>query len=329
MAVRIARFDASDTCLVEAVVAHQNAVRCADSPWQPEELPEHYAAWLRTGWDGDAPIPYAGFVGDTLVASGEVTLPTYDNLHMADLGVKVTPDVRRRGYGTAMLTHLMRESRAFGRRLAGGGGWNSAATRGFAASSGFTAKIVEVSRRQNLAEADWELIQREHAKAREVASAYRVLRLPGNTPAALLPAVAEMTAAINDAPIDDLEIDDEEYSEERVARIEQNAQLTRRFYRVVAQHRLTGELAGHTVITVDKARPAWGEQDDTSVVRAHRGHRLGILLKTEMMLWLREAEPQLVNVDTWNAKSNTHMIAVNELLGYRVLGETTYYQAPL
>ena len=45
-----------------------------------------------------------------------------------------------------------------------------------------------------------------------------------------------------------------------------------------------------------------------------------------MNIWLREAEPQLETIDTWNAESNDHMIGVNELLGYRVLGREHEYQ---
>ena len=56
------------------------------------------------------------------------------------------------------------------------------------------------------------------------------------------------------------------------------------------------------------------------MVRAHRGHRLGLLLKAEMLRWLAEAEPQVTSIDTWNAESNDHMIAVNERLRYRALG---------
>ena len=75
----------------------------------------------------------------------------------------------------------------------------------------------------------------------------------------------------------------------------------RRVYRVAARHRGSGELVGHTVLVVESERPGWGWQFDTSVVRAHRGHRLGLLLKADMLRWLADAEPQLRIVDTWNA----------------------------
>jgi hypothetical protein len=133
--------------------------------------------------------------------------------------------------------------------------------------------------------------------------------------------MSEMVASINDAPLDDLDIEDEVFPPERIRTYEE-AQRARgyRVHRVVARHRDTGELAGHTVVAVDSARPHLGYQHDTTVVQAHRGHRLGLLLKADMNLWLAESEPALRTVDTWNAESNDHMIAVNEALHYRWMG---------
>jgi RimJ/RimL family protein N-acetyltransferase len=146
----------------------------------------------------------------------------------------------------------------------------------------------------------------------------------------MLDAVAEMTAAINDAPLDDLEIEDEVFTSDRVAAYEK-AQLAsgKRLYRLIARHRRTGALAGHTVVVVEEERPQIGHQHDTSVVREHRGHRIGLLLKSAMLLWLAEDEPPLATVDTWNAQSNDYMIAVNDRLGYRVLGRGVQYQRRL
>ena len=117
------------------------------------------------------------------------------------------------------------------------------------------------------------------------------------------------------------------FTAERVRAYEQ-AQIDSgfRFYRIVARHRDSGELAGLSVVTVDREDPRIGDQQDTSVVRSHRGHRLGQLLKADMMRWLAEVEPQLETVDTFNAESNDHMVAVNERLGYRVMGRELQFQ---
>jgi hypothetical protein len=139
-----------------------------------------------------------------------------------------------------------------------------------------------------------------------------------------------MAEAINDAPRGELDMEDEVFTGERMRAYEE-AQLGQdmRLYRVVARHRGSGELAAQTVVAVSADDPAWGEQHDTSVVRAHRGHRLGLLLKTDMLRWLRDVEPQLATVDTWNAESNDHMIGVNEVLGYRIMGRELSFQRSL
>jgi hypothetical protein len=142
--------------------------------------------------------------------------------------------------------------------------------------------------------------------------------------------LAELAAAINDAPTDDLDVEDEVMTEERLVAYE-DAVLARgnRLYRLVARHRTSGALGGHTVVVVEQERPELAHQHDTAVARAHRGHRLGLLLKAGMLRWLAEAEPSIATVDTWNAESNDHMIAVNELLGYRVMGRVLQFQRSL
>ena len=45
-----------------------------------------------------------------------------------------------------------------------------------------------------------------------------------------------------------------------------------------------------------------------------------------MLRWLADEEPQLETVDTWNAESNGPMVAVNERLGYRVMGRELQFQ---
>jgi hypothetical protein len=100
-------------------------------------------------------------------------------------------------------------------------------------------------------------------------------------------------------------------------------------FRTFARHRDTGELAGHTVVVGDGERPQHAEQHDTSVVAAHRGHRLGLLLKTDLNLWLRDVQPQIADISTWNAESNDFMISVNEAIGYRIMGRELEFQKHL
>jgi GNAT superfamily N-acetyltransferase len=328
--LEIRRFGPDDGEQMHAALELRNAVSAADSPWEHPHLPHAWDAMLRHGWDGEPATPYLLAADGHVVGYGSVSTSERDNRHLAWLDVMVHPVRRRQGYGTALLARMEQEARALGRTSVGIDGWDSEATRGFAARHRLEVKSREVNRRQHLAEVAPGVVQQLYDDAAAVAADYELVRIAGRTPDELMDAVVELSAAINDAPTDDLDIEDDVMSAERVEAYETSVLAHgERLYRLVARHRETGELGGHTVVAVEEARPALASQHDTAVARAHRGHRLGMLLKAGMLLWLAEAEPQVESVDTWNAESNDHMIAVNEALAYRVMGRALQLQKTL
>jgi GNAT superfamily N-acetyltransferase len=328
--MEILRFGPDDADRLKQYVDVVNAARAVDSPWVHPDTVKGAEGRFRYGWDGEVETPCLGLVDGRPVAVGRFATSEYDNLHLAWIGIQVDPAYRRRGYGTALLEALVEEARVGGRTSIGIDGWESESTRGFAARHGLEPKSSAIQRRQSLAELDWAEIERLHAEASAAATAYEVLRREGRTPDDELDALAEMASAINDAPTDDLDIEDEVFSADRMRGYE-DAQLRRGrgLFRTVARHHETGELAGHSVVVVDAERPELAEQHDTSVVDAHRGHRLGLLLKADMNLWLREVQPQITEISTWNAESNGHMVAVNEAIGYRIMGRELEFQKSL
>ena len=152
-------------------------------------------------------------------------------------------------------------------------GWDSAAARGFAARHGLALKQYEVNRRQFLADLDWARLDRLYAEAAPHAAAYELVRSPRRdarttscrrwprwSPRSTTRRSTTSTSRTRCSPPD------------RVRAYEHaNAARGIRLHRLVARHRETGELAGHTVVGVDGERPELAEQHDTSVVRAHRG----------------------------------------------------------
>ncbi|GAB3263969.1 GNAT family N-acetyltransferase [Nocardioides dilutus] len=326
----IRQFGPDDAEDVAAYVELRNAVQAVDAPWVHPMTVRQAVGAFRHGWDGEPDIPFLGVEDGTAVAFGSLATSDYDNLHLAWVGSKVHPGHRRRGLGSQMLEAVVAEGRSRGRTSFGVDAWDSEPASAFAARHGFEPKSAAINRRQMLAEVDIEKLRECYNEALAIARDYELVRRAGATPDDELAAVAEMTAAINDAPTDDLDIEDEVFPPERIRAYEDAMEARgHRLYRVLARHRATGVLAGHTVVAVDSERPELAEQHDTSVVGSHRGHRLGLLLKAEMNLWLHEAEPQIASIDTWNAESNAHMIGVNELLGYRVMGREVEYQRSL
>lgn len=328
----ITRLDPGDLAGVRQYVDIANAASALDSPWEHPRTPHQIAGLLRRGWDGDAPHAFlAHDESGGAIGVVEIWTTDWDNVDLAWLWLVVHPDHRRRGVGSALMAHAVTTARELGRTKLGIDGWDSSpAPAAFAARHGFTWASQAINRRQHLREVDLGEVQRMYDDAAAVAGDYELLRIEGRTPDDLIDKVSEMAVAINDAPLDDLDFEDEVFPPERV-RAYEDAQLANghRLYRLIARHRGTGDLAGHTVVAVEAERPSIGEQHDTSVVRGHRGHRLGLLLKAGMLLWLAETEPRLETVDTWNTETNDHMIAVNEQLGYRILGRAVQYQRRL
>jgi GNAT superfamily N-acetyltransferase len=329
-ALEIHRFTPQDTVEVTAARQLSDAVAAVDAPWEHPWLPEQFDAMVRTGWDGEPPTPYLASVGETPVGTALVFLTERDNIHLARVWLAVHPDHRRRGYGSQLFGHLVREVRAAGRTSVVVDAWESERATAFAARFGLERRSQAVMRRQHLAEVDPAVVAKLYDEAARAAADYELLRVVGRTPAELVTGMVALTSAINDAPTDDLDLEDEVFTAERLADYEESVQAGgSRLLRLVARHRPTGELAGHTVVAVQVSRPTVADQHDTAVARAHRGHRLGMLLKAGMLLWLAEEEPQVETVDTWNAESNHRMIAVNEALGYRALGRELQFQRSL
>lgn len=320
-----------DTRDLAGAAAVLEAARLVDAPHQRERSTSALVADLRHGWDGDpAAVAVARDGSGRVVAVLELDLPTYDNTHLGFFIATVDPVARRRGMGGALLDVALNRTRDEGRRLMLTEAWEGSAGVGFLEQLGFDRASDAVQRRQELRTLDHDDLDRTFADALAHAAGYELVRVPTSVPEALLADVVTMTAAINDAPIDGLDIEDEVFTPARIRAFE-TAQLAhrRRIYRVVARERTTGTLAGHTLVAVDAERPWDGLQYDTSVLRAHRGHRLGVLLKVAMLHWLADEEPQVHSLDTWNAASNVHMIEVNETLGYHVVAPAAEWQRKL
>jgi GNAT superfamily N-acetyltransferase len=328
--MELRQIDPGDAAAVAAYVEVTNDVRDVDSPWEHRMTQAEGTGLLRYGWDLEPAIGFLSVANGEVVGIAEYNTSEWDNQHLAWLWVSVRPSARRRGHGSAVVELLAARARSEGRTSLGISGWDNEAGRAFAKRHGFELRSTEVARRQYLADLDREALAAQRREALPHAAAYELVRRRGRTPDDELAALAAMTAAINDAPNDDLDVEDEVFSGERVRDYE-TAQLGQgqRLHRVFARHRETGELAGHTVVVVSDERPENAEQHDTSVVRAHRGHRLGPLLKADMLDWLAETQPQVTSIETWNAESNDAMIGVNDLLGYRVMGRALQFQRSL
>ncbi len=90
-----------------------------------------------------------------------------------------------------------------------------------------------------------------------------------------------------------------------------------------------GEAAATTEVFVNRHRPAASWQWSTVVLPAHRGRGIGRWLKAAMWQRLRATEPEVTGLQTGNAASNAHMLAINTEMGFEPTHLTGCWQADL
>ena len=149
------------------------------------------------------------------------------------------------------------------------------------------------------------------------ATVYTVRLWSGFTPDDQLDGLAALQARMStDAPAAGLDVISETWTAERLKNIETSIIEGQRrdLLRAVAY-----DAEGVAVAYSTLAVPETGQQVyqyDTLVHAAHRGRRLGMLVKAVNLLQLLDTHPERRRVITWNAEENRHMLAVNEALGF-------------
>ncbi len=322
--MRIERVDvAGRPEVVGACYEILRAAQAVDDPDGPPASRRMFEGWLeKKSWNGDPQEMWValGEGDDGVVGWYLLHLPSTDNLHLASFDVMVRQDRARRGLGTALLRHVA--SRALEERRSLLHSWARDGSRGeaFARSRGATGGIAQIRRVLELDKSAADRLGKLRAAAESAAAGYRFVSWIAPTPEEYRDQVAAIHNALADAPHDP-SWHPPSWDAERVRKVDRWIERRRiRLYTVAACHQAIGELAALTQVGVESDVPDWGFQELTAVARAHRGHRLGLLLKVAMQQWLAEAEPQLRRILTGNAGANDYMIAINEALGYRVSG---------
>jgi GNAT superfamily N-acetyltransferase len=271
----------------------------------------------------------------------EFVLPIRDNLHlMEDVYIQVRRDARRRGIGTALWHEARRIAAEQGRgatigwshHLAGAtsiperveaptGAGHLPVDRGTRFAQSLGLELAQVERESRLVlPVGPGLLGRLRAEAEALAlSAYAVESWVGPTPVEHLDRVAELNRTLSvDAPTGELDWQEEAWDAERVSQSDELTHRTGYSMSTLAIHAATGDAAGLSVIHVHNAHPHRPEQWNTVVAAAHRGHRLGQLIKVTNLQQLATSNPQARYLETWNAGENNHMLAINTRLGYRL-----------
>jgi GNAT superfamily N-acetyltransferase len=279
----------------------------------------------------------------TPVVVGDLRLPLLDNVENAVVNVATRPTFRRHGYGTAMLQHITARARVHGRtRLIGETGEpmprsDSEATTPtspsalFATRAGARAVTSEVRRSLRIAELnDAELLRlKEDAIAHS--TGYSLIQWEGPAPAEILDDLVVLHSRMSvDPPLEDLDWEPEQWSPERYREREQRIAVSgQTCLSTAARHDQSGQIVALTDIGLEAAPPEIAYQWATIVLPAHRGHRLGMLVKLANLEFVRINRPRVQMLNTWNAAINDHMVAINEAIGFRAVEQWREWQLEL
>jgi GNAT superfamily N-acetyltransferase len=318
--MRIERLDVGDLAAVRACHEVLRAALAWDDPYGPpfslrflrallEHPAEPFEAWY-------VPGETAGKVAGWYV----LTLPAPENRDRAELTVEVRPSSRRRGIGSALLRHAAQRAAADGRSILTSEALTDTAGEPFALCAGALHGLLDARRVLVLGRIPAGRIASLRESAARAAAGYSLVSWYGRTPDEYLNGHAGIENAMNDRPLDAGEqarVWDAKRVREQINDVRERQ--GRNTYTMAALHDATSEMAALTEVGINQENPEWGHQLATAVTRPHRGHRLGLLVKTAMLDWLAEAEPSLARIVTGNAAVNQHMIAINEALGYVLL----------
>ncbi|RLV50683.1 GNAT family N-acetyltransferase [Nocardioides mangrovicus] len=286
-------------------------------PWQYEEI---RAELLEPGLRRRYSV-HAGVVDGEMVAVGELSLPQLDNTTSASLNLGTRPGRRRHGYGAAMLEHLEALAGAAGRTLLNAEisypyDASTSADLDFATRRGYVVGIGDVMRVLDLP-ADDESLDRLAAEAAPHHEAYELRSYEGPLPDDVVGSFAALNALLEvEAPTGELE--KEAMSPDVAALREEERVRTAQGRSWTTTLALQGdEVVALTVMGTSVHEPHRCYQWGTLVSRAHRGHRLGAAVKVANLRAFAREHPAARTVFTWNAEVNSHMVGINEQLGFR------------
>ena len=322
--------DVSDRATTQACFEVVRAAGETDDPLGPPWSLRRMRGWLKYPAEPTETWTYRDEAAGTIQGWYFLVLPDRENLDRAYVYLAVHPAARRRGIGTALLRHAAGRAAGAGRSVLGSGALQGSAGAAFAARAGAAPGLVEARRVQVLSKLPAGRVTFLREQAAQAATGYSLVSWDGRTPDEYVTRYAEVENAMADAPHDE----GEEPSVWDAARVQERTgireQQGRHVYTLAALHAASGEMAAVTEVEPDQDNPEWGYQLITAVTRKHRGHRLGMLVKTAMLDWLAVAEPALERIVTGNAAVNRYMIAINEELGYELLSPAAQsYELPV
>jgi GNAT superfamily N-acetyltransferase len=280
---------------------------------------------------------FAARVDGQVVARADYRTKIAEDATIVWVEVGVLPEFRGRGIGRAIAdklealaleekrTHIVTYAFAAtgdGEQIPSPTGFGSiprdARDTKFLLARGYALEQVERVSRISLPIDPTELADRLAAAAAASGTDYTVHYWIDHSPERFLDDMAVLATRMStDAPQGGLDEPEDVWTAERIVEHEKRYDESPRTVLTAAvEHVPSGRLVGFTDLSVPAEPDRAISQYATIVIREHRGHKLGMLLKVANFDHLRRERPGHPSIITYNAEENRHMLNVNEAVGF-------------
>jgi GNAT superfamily N-acetyltransferase len=187
----------------------------------------------------------------------------------------------------------------------------------FALANGYSLEQVDRMSRIDLP-VDPAIITNKRREAESHSAGYEVVQWVGRCPDEWLTDMARLHQRMStDAPSAGIEFAEEQWDETRVRNLDDMNEAGGRVNLTsAALHLASNRLVGYSDIALPEHEGRPATQEDTLVLKEHRGHRLGMLLKVANLEQLMRVSPTTPRITTFNAEENRPMLSVNEAVGF-------------